>query len=406
MWYAPANRLLAGVSLGLVTACGGEATRVPDGGGAVASLVLTVTRDSMRPREVAQATAEGRDAAGQRIPVRNVVWTSSDEVVATVGAAGLITAVNPGEARIVATVGSASADLRVRVFAVPVNTVLVTPVRTVLVPGATTRLAAVPVDAAGTPLPGRPVTWFSSDTLRADVDSVGLVTARRPGLVSISALSEGVYATVDVRVSGPPGPVATVTLVPAALGLAIGDSATLTPTLEDADGNDATGRAVTWESLTPSVATVSTRGVVTGVSRGTAQVRATSEGRATLAEITVRDPADSIAVSFALPVRDDIVGDTLSIVAALKARHRIVRVHVRLTSSDRFETDLVETPVGALGARFAWTGTLDVSFLHFGPYEVVLTAWDALGNSTVATQPFRRGTREGKGGTTLPPRNK
>jgi hypothetical protein len=250
------------------------------------------------------------------------------------------------------------------------------------------------------------VTWFSSDTLRADVDTSGVVTARRPGVVSISALSEGVYASVDVRVSGPPGPVATVTILPAALGLAIGQSASLQALLEDADGNEAPDRPVTWESLAPAIATVTAQGVVTGVARGAAQLRATSEGRTAMADVTVLDPADSIVVSFAAPVKNDIVGDTLTLFAAVDARHRIVRVHARLTSTERYETELVETPVGALGTRFAWTGMLDVTFLHYGSYEVVVTAWDELGNRTVATQPFKRGTREGKGGTTLPPRNK
>jgi len=390
----------------LALACSGDGALQTGGVGAVASLVITLSRDSLRPLEVAQAVAEGRDVAGRMVGVRNVRWSSGNEAVATVAPSGLISAVSAGEARISASAGSVSAETRVRVFNVPVNTVLVTPLRTVLVPGATTRLAALPVDAAGTPLPGRAITWFSSDTLRADVDSSGWVTARRPGVVSISALSEGVYASVDVRVSGPPGPVATVTPVPAAVGLAIGQSAPLQVLLEDVDGNEANGRPVTWASLAPTIATVTPQGVATGVARGSAQLRATSEGRSALVDVSVLDPADSIVVAFASPIRDDIVGDTLTIFASVDARHRIVRVHARLTSTERFERELDETPVGALGTRFAWTGTLDVSFLRYGPYEVVVTAWDELGNRSVASQPFKRGTREGKGGTTLPPRTK
>jgi len=367
---------------------------------------VTLNRDSLRRGEAAQASAEGRDASGKAVEAGRVEWSSSNAAVATVSHTGLVTSTGAGEALIAGTVGTLRGEARVRVFVVPVNAVVVTPLRSVLPPGGTTRLSAVTVDATGSPLLGRAIAWLSSDTLRADVDETGLVTARNPGVVSISALSEGVYTSVDVRVSGPPGAVATVTMVPAGLGLTVGQSGSLSTVLEDADGNEATDRDVTWQSLTPAIATVTPQGVVTGLARGTAQIRATSEGKVGIADVTVVDLADSISVSFAEPVKDDIVGDTLYIFANVESRNRIVRVMARLSSNERREVELVETPVGTMGTRFAWTGRLDVVFLHYGPYQVVLTAWDELGNSTVATQPFKRGTREGKGGTTLPPRNK
>jgi len=151
---------------------------------------------------------------------------------------------------------------------------------------------------------------------------------------------------------------------------------------------------------------VTAAGRVTAVARGTAQIRATSEGKAGLAEVTVTDLADSITVTFAEPIPDDIIGDTLLIFAEVRSRNPIVRVHARLTSSELFETELAPKPIGFTGARIAWVGTMDVTFLRYGAYEVILTSYDALGNSSVSSQRFKRGTRAGTGGTTLPPRSK
>lgn len=390
----------------LVTACGGDAT----GGAAnvvATSLAVSINRDSVRLGEAAQASAEGRDANGRPAPTGTITWSTSDPTRVTVSHTGFVTAIGVGTARIIASAGGTlRGETTLRVYSVPVDAVVITPHRTVMAPGEVMQLAARAVDATGATLAGRPIAWLSSDTIRAVVDERGVVTARLPGVVSIAAISEQVYGTADVRVSGPPGPVATVSMVPAAIGVSIGHVRTLAAVTEDADGNEATGRPVTWESLTPAVASVSSSGVVTGLARGLARIRATCEGKAGIAEVTVSDPADSITVAFARPVMNDIIGDTLDIFVDIKARHPIVRARAHLTTTLPYETELVETPVGTLGNRFVWTGSLDVTFLHYGPYQVIITAWDSLGNTTVSAQPFKRGTREGKGGTTLPPRNK
>jgi len=389
-----------------VTACGGESAGGTPPAVATA-LAVSINRDSVRLGEAAQASAEGRDAAGRPAPAASVTWSTSDPSRATVSRTGLVTATGVGSVRIIASAGeSLRGEVTIRIYAVPVDAVVITPARSVIAPGQVTRLSARTLDAAGVTLSGRPIAWLSSDTMRAVVDDQGVVTARAPGVVSIAAISEQVYGTADLRVSGPPGPVATVSLVPAALGLTIGERRTLSTVLEDADGNEATGRPVTWESLTPAVATVSPAGLVTAHARGVARIRATCEGKVGVAEVTVTDPADSITIAFAQPVKDDIIGDTLSIFADIKSRHAIVRARAHLTTTLPFEVELVETPVGSLGTRFVWTGALDVTFLHYGPYQVIVTAWDSLGNSSVSAQPFKRGTREGKGGTTLPPRSK
>jgi hypothetical protein len=71
--------------------------------------------------------------------------------------------------------------------------------------------------------------------------------------------------------------------------LVVGSTVTLTASVYDQDGKKITNAAVEWRSLTPSVATVSGSGVVTGVSTGQATIEAESSGRKGSVNLTV-DP--------------------------------------------------------------------------------------------------------------------
>ena len=84
-----------------------------------------------------------------------------------------------------------------------------------------------------------------------------------------------------------PVPVATVTVSPATTSLAAGTTQQFTAVLADVSAGTLTGRTVNWSSSAPSVATVSTTGLVTGVAGGTTTITATSEGKSGSASVTV-----------------------------------------------------------------------------------------------------------------------
>ena len=81
--------------------------------------------------------------------------------------------------------------------------------------------------------------------------------------------------------------VASVLVSPGERQLFPGDDFTASATVRDAQGRPLSGRTVTWSSSNDGVATVSQSGVVTAVAPGTAQVKATSEGRWNSATVTV-----------------------------------------------------------------------------------------------------------------------
>src|SRR3989475_12168547 len=82
-------------------------------------------------------------------------------------------------------------------------------------------------------------------------------------------------------------PVALVSVSPATASVAGGQTAQLTATPLDANGNALNGRAVTWSPTSPAVATVDANGLVTGAAAGSATIAAASEGKSGTATVTV-----------------------------------------------------------------------------------------------------------------------
>jgi hypothetical protein len=87
-----------------------------------------------------------------------------------------------------------------------------------------------------------------------------------------------------------PAAVASVTVALSASTARVGEPVTATATLRDASGQPVTGRAVTWVSSAPAVATVDGAGAITTLTPGSTMISATSEGRSGSATLTVLAP--------------------------------------------------------------------------------------------------------------------
>jgi len=75
----------------------------PQGPIAVASITLSAEADTLVPAETMQVTSTLRDAHGNELTGRIIVWTSSAPAVASVSGTGLVTAASVGVAQITAT---------------------------------------------------------------------------------------------------------------------------------------------------------------------------------------------------------------------------------------------------------------------------------------------------------------
>ena len=158
---------------------------------------------------------------------------------------------------------------------------------TEVVAGEQLALRAHAVNSAGDTLSGQRFTWAADPESVAEVSATGVVTARAPGQVRVTATAGG--RTGDVQLQVLPVPVAAVRLDADRLALRPGQAAGLSAALLDARGDTLHGREVTWTSSAPGVAAVSSAGVVTGMAEGDAQVVARSGAAADTAMVTVAD---------------------------------------------------------------------------------------------------------------------
>ncbi len=215
--------------------------------------------------EVAPATATNKE----------VVWTSTNEAVATVSATGVVTGVTNGTTTIKATAADGSNEFGTYQITVdvPVETVTLSATTLALGVNDTETLTATvaPANAVQT------VIWSSSDTTIATVGAAtGLVTAKKPGTVTITATSADPTktATCTVTVSNVAVTSITVSAPDGNTTLVEGTPETLTAKVEP---SNATNKAVTWSSNAPTVATVDAEtGAVTYKSAGQVIITATA----------------------------------------------------------------------------------------------------------------------------------
>ena len=112
----------------------------------------------------------------------------------------------------------------------------------------------------------------------------------QPGnyLLIVTTVTRTPADTAKIAVTVTPVPVTAVTVTPAAVSLVVGDTTTLSATLTDSTGSALFGRAITWSSSDPSVATVLVTGLVRGITAGTVTITATCEGHSGTAVVTVK----------------------------------------------------------------------------------------------------------------------
>jgi uncharacterized protein YjdB len=252
----------------------------------VASVTVAPPLDTLQVGTGVQLTATTKDASSNTLFGRLVSWVSSNIAAATVDGTGKVQSKAVGSATITATSEGQSNTATIVVVNVPVASVTVTTTKDTVQIGQTITFTATTKDGGGGTLTGRLVTWSSSDTTIAKVNSSGQVTGRAAGAAVITATSEGVSGTHGVTVI--PVPVATVQVSPAAVQLQVGAKTTLVATARDANGALLSGRLFAWASGNVSVGTVDTAGLVTGVDTGGVSITATSEGKTGSAQVTVQ----------------------------------------------------------------------------------------------------------------------
>lgn len=141
------------------------------------------------------------DKDGAALSGRVITFRTSDASVATVSVGGAVVPVKEGTATITAESEGKSATSAVTVVKSRVKSVVIDPPGPqTLITLQTLQLTAELRDASGTIVTGRTVTWTSSNNTVATVSATGLVTAKLPGQVQITARCEDGQAAIGVQV--------------------------------------------------------------------------------------------------------------------------------------------------------------------------------------------------------------
>lgn len=135
------------------------------------------------------------------------------------------------------------------------------------------------------------LTWTSSDTSVATVKN-GVITAVGGGTATITAKSGDISDTCKVTVTSA---LTGISLSKSSASLSVGSMTTLTATPKPSDTTDDT--TVTWKSSDTSIASVSSSGVVTAKSSGTATITATIGKYSSTCKITVSESSSSSSTS-------------------------------------------------------------------------------------------------------------
>ena len=250
-----------------------------DGSGISASCTITVIRSatSITLDKSTLKMVEGRTASLRatikpgNTTYKTVTWSSSDENIAMVDSKGTILALSAGKCKITAAAkddSKKSASCWVFVStAVPSTGVIVSQKDMFMVKG-TSEALSVSIQPSNT----TDGLKFSSDTKNvASVSSKGLVTARKPGVATITVTtSSGKQTTVNVTVVG---------LNKTSITMRQYDIEYLW--LEE------TSAGVKWQSMNPNIATVDQSGKVICRKPGTTTIVATIRGIKLSCKVTV-----------------------------------------------------------------------------------------------------------------------
>lgn len=210
-------------------------------------------------------------------------WSSSNKDIAMIDANGIVTAINPGKAKITVISGE---NPEIRDFCEvtvvqPVTGILLAKNELELEEDESIKLQASVLPANAT---NKDVNWTSSDVGTAMVSTDGTVYAIKPGQATIMAttIDGGFVALCKIKVNAKKIIATSVQISPSSKTMAIGETIQLNASLEP---ENVTNANLNWTSSNPNVANVDATGLVKAITEGSTQIIATTNDGSNLSAI-------------------------------------------------------------------------------------------------------------------------
>lgn len=289
----------AALGAAVAAACS-DGTAPPDDNGAD-SVVTSLSISGSSSVEIAgteQLSAAAKNASGGNVDA-TVTWSSSDESVATVSAAGLVAGIARGTATVTASAEGAAGPVQAtHGVQVTVASVTISPALDTLTSiGDTLVFTTAALDADGSPVAGVSVLLVATSPGTATLIGGDTIVAVGPGVSEVTASLDGRSASASVVVHQ----VATSLAMsePPDTLTSLGDTRDYTASAVDARGNDVTD-GFTWTSTNGSVASVSGSAnaeTATAVGNGSTTIRVEHSGLQAEATLVVEQQVAGIAVA-------------------------------------------------------------------------------------------------------------
>ena len=268
------------------------------------SIVITPANPSVPLGQTVQFTATGTysDGGTQNLS-STAVWSSSAPGIANVSSAGLANSAGVGSTTITASVGTVSGQTILTVSPAALVGLSITPISAAVPLGTGQQFAATGTFTDGSVQNVTSgVTWVSSATSVATINTRGFATSAGIGSTSILA-SSGSIISNTAALTVLPAALQSIVVSPANISIALGTNQQLTATGTYSDGStqDLT-HAATWSSSASTVATISSAGLANSMGLGGTTISANSGSITGATTLTVA-PAQlvSIAITPAIP---------------------------------------------------------------------------------------------------------
>ena len=260
----------------------------------------------------------------------NLDWKSSDEGIVSVSSTGKIRALTPGNAIITATdkYSGLATSIKVKVHGeveeteevmadeatdeeldntIPIESIELNTNRLEMYVGSTRKISSVIVPDNAS---NKTLTYTSSDSSIATVNSNGMVTAKKAGICNIFVSSADGLVSVStiIKVSGKSVAVKSLSLKENNLKIKINENYTISPIITP---SDASNKNISYSSSNPKVASVDSNGKVKGISPGKVTIVAITKDGMKTASIGVEVASDKIESNNIKKIDIDNFQDTL-----------------------------------------------------------------------------------------------
>ena len=259
--------------------------------------VLTLRRTNTR-----DLVATARNSQNTIIANSAFRWSSSNSSILSVDQSGKVTALAPGSVVVTATADQTVGSASIIVTDIPIGSCALSPASSKVTVSQSVQPTLVVRDTANNVISsqGRAIVWTSSNEIVATVSNTGLATTRKAGTTTITASpAENAQVTCNASIQVVDPRIVQVVIQQRTgslrLGIPRGFSAAL---LDSTNSQVPAGRITTWSTNTPTVIGITSAGIVTGLSLGTARVIATAEGVADTVQLSVTNvPVATVTLS-------------------------------------------------------------------------------------------------------------